>query len=165
MTDQLPTKTANSSGTSTMNSEHAFATFRVAGDELKPEEVTELLGRPTLSYAKGQKYTKENRGYVGRTGVWYISTDELGSNSLQDHIHFLIEMLGSDPVRLNQLRRLIQQKSLHAVLTLFWSGPPGARAPSVPEREIDWLLSALPVEILTDFQDDKKDSSRRASGH
>jgi hypothetical protein len=142
-----------------MNSERAFVTFRIAGDNLEPKQVTELLGDPTLSYAKGETYTRKGRTYVGRTGVWFISTDGVvKSNKLQDHVQFLFQLL-RNPMALKMLPYLIKQKSLHAVMTLFWSGPPGAPPPH--ERDIDALLRLvhyIPFKIETDFADDMETS-------
>jgi hypothetical protein len=144
-----------------MNSERAFATFRIAGNSLRPQEVTELMGRqPTLSYAKGEKYQKKNRTYVGRTGVWYISTDGLvESNQLEDHVRFLFSVLKLSPDRLKSLRRLIDNQSLHAVMTVFWSGSPDARLPhSLPARDADTLFTLardIPFRIeRPDFAND-----------
>jgi hypothetical protein len=144
-----------------MNSERAFVTFRIAGDRLRPQEITELLGRqPTLSYAKGEPYQKKNKTYVGRTGVWYISTDDLvEGNQLEDHIRFLFSMLLKlSPDRLYSLRKLIDNQSLHAVMTAFWSGSPDAPLPErLPPKDTDTLLTlahAIPFTIEPDFAKD-----------
>jgi hypothetical protein len=58
--------------TSAIRREKAYATFRVAGDKLDPEQVTALLGMaPTRAYAKGQHYRRSERGQevVGKTGL------------------------------------------------------------------------------------------------
>jgi hypothetical protein len=55
----------------------AFATLRVFGDDLAPDEVTRILKIvPTTAYAKRQHYAAwpRSQDLVGRTGVWFFST-------------------------------------------------------------------------------------------
>jgi hypothetical protein len=142
-----------------MNSERAFATFRIAGDNLRPAQITELLRlRPTLSYAKGEEYERgpHKRKIVGRTGMWFFNTDEkLKSNRLEDHVAFLLHVIAAARERPLQLRHLIEQNSLHAAVTLFWAGPPGTKPPS-PSKEVEILKHLIPIEVTTDFADDKE---------
>ena len=75
-----------------MKSEHAFVTFRIAGDALIPDELTDLLGiRPSRAYAKGQSYTGTGgRPLKGRTGVWFLSSDgKVESDRLSEHINWI----------------------------------------------------------------------------
>ena len=54
-----------------------FATLRIVGDQLIPEQVTRILKIvPTRAYAKGQSYYGGERTgqLVGKTGVWYFAT-------------------------------------------------------------------------------------------
>jgi hypothetical protein len=56
----------------------AYATLRIAGDKLVPEQVTQILKVvPTTAYAKGEHYSGGPRSpdLIGRTGVWYFCTD------------------------------------------------------------------------------------------
>jgi len=57
----------------------SFATFRVAGGRLAPQEITgPLQTPPTAAYRKGEKIKLEARSpeTVGKTGMWFLSTDE-----------------------------------------------------------------------------------------
>src|SRR5580698_3957562 len=79
--------------------ESAFLTFRVTGDKLTPAEITKILRVPPVSaYSKGEKYSAGPRSMdlVGKTCVWYLSTDILvASNQLVDHLGVLLRILSS----------------------------------------------------------------------
>jgi Domain of unknown function (DUF4279) len=140
-----------------MKSERAFATFRIAGDNLVPDQVTKLLGlQPTLAYAKGQSYKRSPKRpeLIGRTGIWYYSTDTFKSSHLADHLKLLLSQIALDhPERRNQLKRLLERNSLRAVMTFFWAGPAGAKPPSIPNQVVETLKS-IPVDIERDFDTD-----------
>jgi Domain of unknown function (DUF4279) len=131
------------------SSERTFATFRVAGDNLVPDEVTKLLRiKPTLAYAKGQLYGP--RHLKGRTGVWFLSTDGVvKSNSLKDHVSWLLEVV----LNYKLLPKFVAENSLHAVLTCFWHGPSGVSAPIIPADLGDWLKKQH-IQLETDFESD-----------
>src|ERR1700744_5865244 len=90
---------------------HAFATFRVAGDTLDPNEVTNVLRvRPTHAHRKGEAYRVGSRGAVitPRTGVWYLSTQHLvESSDLRDHFNYLLNVL--DTTRRQNLRGFLRE--------------------------------------------------------
>ena len=155
----------------------AYATFRVAGDQLIPDEITDILRTyPTLSYKKGERYTAgKNAGEIsGRTGVWYIATDKIvSSTNLLDHITHIASILIPEktlgintPViigpgelgkafhRLGKLQSIIQRRELEAVMSLFWHGAIGARPPSIP-RAISSLFRYVPITIEPDFDTDE----------
>jgi hypothetical protein len=55
-----------------------FATLRIVGDQLVPEQVTGILKIvPARAYGKGETYHGGERtgDLVGKTGVWYFATD------------------------------------------------------------------------------------------
>ena len=147
---------ANPSGTSSTKSERAFATLRMAGDDLVPSHITKLLGvAPTLAYAKGERYKRSPDGaqLIGRTGVWYRSTDAFESGHLEEHIQRLLDVIVSNPEKRIQLKRLLEENSLRAVMTVFWSGPAGAKPPEISNQIIETLVS-IPVSIERDFDTD-----------
>jgi hypothetical protein len=164
---------ANMSGTSLTRSDgrravRTFATIRIVGDDLVPDQITKLFKLvPTQAYAKGELYNAGSRsGDVrGRTGVWYLSTDQLvASDRLSDHLAFLLMAVVTAPqahastaaqllANIAQLKQLLQRKSLRAVVTCFWAGPAGTKRPTIP-RYVSNLLKAIPIEIETDFDDD-----------
>src|SRR5689334_11640146 len=88
------------SATSTMRSEAAwplktFATLRITGDRLMPDEVSpRLRWPPTLAYAKGEHYWAGPRSpdLIGRTGVWHFCTGrDVQSTRPADHLQFLLD--------------------------------------------------------------------------
>lgn len=146
--------------TSTMKSERAFATFRVAGDNLDPNRLTELLGiEPSLAYSKGEKYSLGPRSGAlkGRTGLWFLSTDDAVKTSrLSDHVQWL---LGKITPKQRELSQFIYQNSLHAVMTCFWHGPSGTDAPFV-SSEVRQMLEKIPAKLEEDFDSDDGRSVR-----
>jgi hypothetical protein len=141
-----------------MKSEHAFVTFRVAGDALIPDELTDLLGiRPSRAYAKGQSYTGTGgRPLKGRTGVWFMSSDgKVDSDRLSEHINWILGKLGP---KKHELGRFIGQNSVHAVLTCFWHGPAGTRPPII-SNDVVTILQEIPAGLERDFDTD--DNERR----
>jgi hypothetical protein len=137
-----------------MKSERAFATFRVAGDKLDPDELTKLLGiHPTLAYAKGQRYSTgpHSPDLKGRTGVWFVSTDhQVQSSRLADHIRWLLDEV--EPHK-TQLKRFIDQEGLHAVVTCFWHGPSGSKPPVISAQTLK-SIESVPAKLEVDFGTD-----------
>jgi hypothetical protein len=140
----------------------AYATLRIAGDQLVPEQVTQTLKVvPTTAYAKGEHYSggPHSPELIGRTGVWYFCTDGIvAGNRLSDHLEFIERLLQTrdgDIGPLRALQRLMRRAALHAVVTCFWHGSPGAKRPSIP-RSVSATFKALPADIETDFDLDEK---------
>lgn len=135
-------------------SEQTFATFRVAGDDLVPDQLTALLRiKPTTAYSKGQFYNSGPHGGTlkGRTGVWLLSTDGVVESSrLVDHINWILNVI--EP-HLAQLGQYMSQNSLHAVMSCFWHGPQGAHAPFVP-KDIRNVIEKIPAKVEEDFDTD-----------
>lgn len=153
---------ATSSTKSDAASAVSFATFRVAGDQLVPSEITTLLqARPTAAYRKGEKVKLGPRSpeTTGRTGVWFVSTDEVVSgNNLDDHLGYILRMLfmpSGDAARLFAFRDLLKKKNLKAHLTVFWHGRAGSKKP-VLSPSVEALLKVLPADIQVDFDTDEK---------
>src|SRR5713101_1620324 len=158
------------SATSTTKSEsagalRAFATFRVAGDQLLPEQVTKILNiRPTRAYKKGQRYSAGDRSpnLRGRTGVWYFSTDSLvPSTRLEDHLTFLVRLLfPGNLTPLVELHHLIQKRSLEAHVTLFWRGRHKAKKPVLPSVATQFF-KLVPADVEFDAQTISNEPPRR----
>lgn len=170
-TGRSPMRTATTLGMSSTRSEtrKTYATFRVSGDRLDPEQVTRVLRHvPTVAYAKGEKYFAGQRtGYLtGRTGVWLVSTrDIVASDNLHDHLLYVIGMLipgRQNIMPLAHLRALIARKGLRAELSAFWHGTHGAKKPAIP-RAVTEVMKLLPGEIEADFDTDHgEDELQRA---
>lgn len=157
----------------------AFATFRVSGDDLAPEQITRILGfHPTLSYRKGDSYKagRQSGAVVGKTGVWFLSTKHVvASAKLSDHIMYIFFVLGlvpsvvpkhkpmtfdgvtvsSFPLQVkvvSDLHQHMRQRALRAAVTCFWHGSARAKAPTVavPMQ----ILQALAIDFQSDFDVD-----------
>lgn len=164
---------AKTLATSTMSSDKSrnattFATFRVVGDTLVPDEVTRILKIvPSLAYAKGERYYAGPRtpNLIGRTGVWYLSTQGIvASDKLSDHLGFIVRLLqngGASTAPINALRQLLRRHDLRANVSCFWSGLAGARRPSIP-RSVAATLKSLPAKIETDFESDAEPNRHAA---
>jgi hypothetical protein len=166
-------KMASTSETSTTRSQasetvRAFATLRVSGDNLVPNEITKIIKiLPTRAYAKGEHYSGGPRSpdLIGRTGVWFFATDGIvAGNNLNDHLAFLARLLlpgSGEPGPLPRLQQLLRRRSLRVSLTCFWHGPADAKKPSIP-RSVTDLLKLIPAEIETDFDVDERPSRHAA---
>jgi hypothetical protein len=144
-----------------------FATFRVCGDALDPDQVTRILRHvPTVAYAKGQQYfAGERTGQLtGKTGVWLFSTKNVvASDALQDHLSYIVGIFVPERqniLPLTQLRTLIARKGLGAQLSVFWHGAHGARHPAVPKR-VSEVMKLLPAAIEIDFATDESEPVRQ----
>ena len=145
-----------------------FATLRVSGDDLVPDDVTRIIKIvPTKAYAKGEHYSAGPRSadLIGRTGVWYFATDRVvASNALADHLAFIARSLlpGSGEVGpLPRLQQLLRRKSLRVSISCFWHGPSDGKRPSIP-RSISELLKIIPADLETDFDVDERPSRHAA---
>jgi hypothetical protein len=144
-----------------------FATLRIVGDQLVPEQVTRILKIvPARAYGKGETYHGGERigDLVGKTGVWYFATDRVvASNHLIDHLMFLVNLLrDSSPqaIPVASLHTLLQRKSLTAVVSCFWYGRVGVKPPTIP-RAVAEFFRLLPAEIETDFDTDEEPVTQR----
>jgi hypothetical protein len=155
-----------SSATSTTKSpkaarRKAFATLRFFGDRLDPDQISAILRvSPTKAWRRDERYFAGQRtGHlVGRTGTWFIATDNLvASPHLEEHLEFLNNLLSRGPQdkqeRLIQLQKLMMRDNLKADVSCFWHGAAGEQPPAI-RAETTEKLRALPAEIETDFDTD-----------
>ena len=163
---------ARSLGTSSTRIERPkarlFASLRVRGDSLDPDQLTRILRVfPTTAYAKGMKYRAGERTgeLVGRTGVWLLSTEGIvASDHLNDHLTFLVGVLvpnSKDFSPLTHLHTLLEkQKDLKADIACFWHGRFGEKRPSVP-RAFSEFLKLVPADLELDFDTDSDEADRQ----
>lgn len=145
-----------------------YATLRIMGDSLDPDQVTRMLRSvPTISYRKGEKYNAGLRSgpLTGKTGVWLLSTDKrVASDNIIYHLQHLVGILmpnGHDAEPITKLKKLLSQtKGLKADVSCFWHGRYGAKRPSIPRTTSDFF-KLIPVDIETDFGTDTEEGERR----
>src|SRR5205823_2255538 len=122
MTARSRMRLAMSSVTSTTKSGNmirAFATLRLAGDALDPDEISRAVKeQPTKAYRKGQTFRSGPHGpdVTGRNGVWYFSTKrKVMSKNLTDHLDVLeglVAPFGDQGARLKELCDIVDNKNL-----------------------------------------------------
>jgi hypothetical protein len=154
-----------------------FITFRVVGDKLVPDEVTQLLKmQPTHARLKGKPYsTGKSENIIPSTNIWFFSTDTvMASNNIVDHIQLVLFILGlmessgieildaiadkrRTPLsRVISLKLLLRNSSAKATMTLFWHGASGSSVPKIPEGLFD-ILKLIEVDVEVDFDKDEDD--------
>jgi hypothetical protein len=129
--------------------------------------------QPTLSYSKGEKYSRGPKGgeLVGRTGMWFFSTREIvAGGDLDEHLLYLMLLLMPVGVhkghavplvqKVDKLRKYIDAKDLEAAFTCFWHGRHGEKKPTIP-KFMRWIAMMLSAEILTDYGTDSEEPKRR----
>jgi hypothetical protein len=152
-----------------------FVTFRVVGDELVPDAVTQLLKvQPTHARLKGKSYsTGKSENIVPSTNIWFFSTDSvMVSQNIIDHIRlvlFVLGLMGSSGVqsldatmngnttpfaRLLSLRSLLTKSSTKATMTFFWHGVSGSTSPKISEELLD-MLRLIEIDVDIDFDKDE----------
>jgi hypothetical protein len=140
----------------------AFATLRFSGDRLDPEQISAIVRvSPTKAWRKGERYFAGSRAghLVGRTGTWFLATDDLvKSHDLRQHLEFLTNLLSQGPQdqrdRLTELKEIMVRDDLKADVSCFWHGKAGEQPPEIPPERTKKLRS-LPAEIETDFDTDE----------
>jgi hypothetical protein len=140
----------------------AFATLRLSGDRLDPDKVSAVLRvPPTKAWRKGERYFAGQRAghLIGRTGTWFLATDDfVSSPRLDRHLQFLIALLSRGPQdeheQLMQLQELMANDNLKADVSCFWHGEAGEQPPVLTPETVE-TFRALPAEIETDFNTDE----------
>jgi hypothetical protein len=136
--------------------------LRFSGDRLDPDHISAILRvPPTKAWRKGERYFSGQRTgrLVGRTGTWFLATDDLvPSPDLEEHLDFLTGLLSQGPQdqeeRLVRLREVMARDILKADVSCFWHGAAGEQPPAI-SAEKTAKLRALPAEIETDFDTDE----------
>jgi hypothetical protein len=97
--------------------DHKRASFRLRGDDLDPDEITELTGlTPEVAHRKGELRSATGRKDLPpwRSGLWSIDSSRdlpVEGNQLEDHVTWLLDRI--EPSR-EQLRRLCAERRLKA---------------------------------------------------
>jgi hypothetical protein len=72
-------------------------TLRFFGEDLDPDEVTQLLGvDPSGAYRKGDIFRGKKYDRVQKTGSWRFTIEKLAGVELEDQINELLDQLPSD---------------------------------------------------------------------
>ncbi|HZS93431.1 MAG TPA: DUF4279 domain-containing protein [Chloroflexota bacterium] len=101
-----------------------WATFRMWGPEVNPDELTVLLGiKPTESRKVGDVRGKRTFDF----GMWVLSTKGLGTTNLETHIQVLLDRLDATNT---SVRELIASGKFKADIFCFWESPTRNGGPS-----------------------------------
>ncbi len=74
------------------NEKWSTASFRVAGDALRPDQITATLGlEPTQSGIKGERFSTRHSA-VRRTSFWLLKCPLSDSLPLTEHLEWLINL-------------------------------------------------------------------------
>ena len=79
--------------------QESYATLRISGDNLNPEEITELLGcQPSHAHIKGEQTIdkKTNRIYTAKTGMWRVTAISRQPADFDAQIDEILQKLSSD---------------------------------------------------------------------
>ncbi len=75
------------------------ASLRIVGDELLPDEITELLGcRPTRQQTKGEEIVVSKTGHtqIALSGAWCLQAEKREPEDLDDQVCELLDKLSND---------------------------------------------------------------------
>ena len=83
----------------------AFATLRLAADNLIPKTVTNIMmHRPEVFAIKGERlYPGSKSNARAKTGTWFISTDYLNELSPNQHLELIYSLVEPHIVELKEI--------------------------------------------------------------
>ena len=112
------------------NTQTTFVEFRIRGDELNPNTVSQQLEiQPTRSWSKGETYigktldptSKEVRQTTRKRpwGIWVYSTNpNVSTKRVEDHISFILNLL--EPKQ-QELRYYVELAASYSVsFSIYW---------------------------------------------
>lgn len=72
-------------------------TIRFFGDDLRPEELTQRLGKmPTRAHAKGDELRSKSGTRIARTGLWNLTLEGDAPDDFETLLTQLLDQLSSD---------------------------------------------------------------------
>ncbi len=133
------------------NCAQTFASLRLFGDQLQPDEVSRLLNlKPTESAPKGlETVAPSGKSRISPTGRWILESQEhVHSTDSQDHIAWLLDQLdksGAVPCKIPGVGR--------ADICCFWLGATGNGGPEFSPEVLGRLAKyqlTLSLDIYPD---------------
>lgn len=127
------------------NANRVYATFRIWGQDLDPDQITRIFGViPSISFKKGDTRKAANKW---RHGYWEINTsDKVQGTDLSIHIEWLLERI--EPVR-REIELLIRQ-DYDADIFCFWESLTGHGGPTF-EPDLLARLGTLGLRLGLDI--------------
>jgi hypothetical protein len=129
-----------------------YASFRLIGDALVPDDVTNTLQlKPTVAHAAGETLSgmaTSRRCKSQRTGVWSLNTRIVAkSTSLERHLISLLDVL--EP-RAEALEAIRKQQCLQGDFFCFWESKSGHGGPGLSASVLE-RIAALDADLEIDF--------------
>jgi hypothetical protein len=128
------------------NCAECFASLRLYGDALVPEEITRLLQiEPSDCAAKGAvSKSSSGKSRQAPTGRWILGTDgKLSSSSLERHIEWILDRLASIGAKADHLPGVER-----ADIFCYWSSANGHGGPQFSPELMGRLAEArLPLGL------------------
>lgn len=151
-TDVPPSVKAVTSLDENPNCEKTYASFRLGGDALDPDEVTSALGiTPTQAFIKDQEIPVGRKGKATRrqrTGVWLLDTEHtVESTSLERHVIWLLDAV--EPAA-DARRALRARRGLEADFFCYWLSAHGHGGPLFAPGTLA-RIAALDAVLGIDF--------------
>lgn len=76
--------------------DHSTASLRIFGDDLVPDEVTQILGcTPTMAYLKGQPRRPGSK-HCWRFGGWLLDAEDAEPEDLEAQINYILDQINPD---------------------------------------------------------------------
>jgi hypothetical protein len=131
------------------NTSRTWATFRVWGRTLNPNDISRRLELvPSEAFKAGDPRGSSGNNGAWRHGYWSLSSrDQLSSSDLQLHIEWLLDQL--EPAR-EEIKTLILSSELQADIFCFWESATGHGGPVFSPAFLRYFASfelALGIDV------------------
>jgi hypothetical protein len=128
------------------NCAECFASLRLYGDSLNPEEITRLLQmNPSDAAVKGEdSKSSSGKSRQAPTGRWILGTDgKLTSTNLEKHIEWILDRLASTGIKIDDLPGVER-----ADIFGYWASASGHGGPGFSSELMGRLAEAhLPLGL------------------
>jgi hypothetical protein len=120
------------------NCAETHVTFRIVGDDLDPENITNKLQiRPSAVAAKGQTnpLSHMSKPQLARVGFWYLTTRGIvESKNLEAHLICLLDQLAPSSA---QIRNLANSSNLRVEFHCYWMSETGYGGPILSPKVLE----------------------------
>lgn len=119
-----------------MSCSKTFATLRLFHEDLDPDRVSRLLGvQPTKGHRRDDLRPGGASPY--RTGMWSLSTEDLGSLDIREHLDHLLDVAEPRADALAQLRLAGTRQDVFC----YWATTDGQGGPALDPEQMGRLAN------------------------
>jgi hypothetical protein len=125
--------------------DRVFATLRVYRDDLDPDIVSDLLGKPPDRVQRKDRPYLPGGTHVAPTGAWFFSSKALESKDLEDHVNWILDQFEPKHDAIHQL----QVEGYEVEVSCYWLSVEGRvllLSPAIMRR-----LSELELPLWVDI--------------